>query len=37
MAEPDPTLERLIALGRTPAPRGLLEAVLRRAGTGPAS
>ena len=34
MAEPDRALERLAALGRTPAPPGLLEATLRRAGTG---
>lgn len=34
MAEPDVALERLAALGRTPAPPGLVEAVLRRAGTG---
>lgn len=34
MAEPDRAVERLAALGRTPAPPGLLEAVLRRAGTG---
>ncbi len=34
MAEPDRALERLAALGRTPAPRGVLEAVLQRAGSG---
>lgn len=34
MAERDRTLERLAALGRTPAPPGLLETVLRGAGTG---
>jgi len=30
----DPALERLAELGRTPAPEGLLEAVLSRTGTG---
>lgn len=34
MAEPDRALEGLAALGRTPAPPGLLEAVLHRAGAG---
>lgn len=34
MADRDRMLERLAVLGRTPAPPGLLETVLRRTGTG---